>query len=631
MPLPEEHHWWPVSVLVPAFGSVEVLRGCLESLAEHLPAGCDVFLLDDATPGGSIAQLAGEFAARIPTLHYVRRPKNLGFVANCNQAMMDLLDTGRDILLLNSDTRITAGAIEEMSAVLHLHEKHGAVTPRSNNATVFSVPVTRRIEAGESYELWQRIREFLPRYHVMPTCVGFCMLIRNIVLRHFGFFDAVFSPGYNEENDFMCRVNRHGYSSLAANQAFVFHLEAASFGDRRAALEIRNRALLDARYPEYSRIVNEYFRYLMDPVDRFAVLWSGRKKRILFDLHSFPPEHSGTSEFALSLLLHLAPLLEKYDLFVGLQAQSREFFAGALAGYRVFDEKNEEAAPFDLVFRPVQIFSWQELYRMAKLGARICYTHQDSIAVRCQYLSGAALRLLHRNLPQLTDRIVAISKSSRDDFELLHGQPAGRFEVIYQGTHATPPSGAPRDGHILIVGNRFHHKGVSQAVKRLRGLGRLAVLGGEPEGDEAAGVAWFVSGGLGTAEIAELFAKAAIVVYPSYYEGFGLPVLDSLALGRPVVAIDSGVNRELQILTRGDRNLRLIAAHDELAGAVSAILASAGAGGKPGPGALYRTWSEVALDYARVFEEMLGTELDPERLRFRWNWLAAMDAYCPLE
>lgn len=623
----EEHCWWPVSVLIPVFGAPEVLRGCLESLAEHLPAGCDVHILDDATPGGSIAQLAGEYAGRIPTLRYVRRRENLGFVENCNQAMMELRDTGRDILLLNSDARITAGAIEELSAVLHLHEKHGAVSPRSNNATVFSVPVLEKLEPDESYEVWQRIREFLPRYHIVPTCVGFCILIRNIVLRHFGFFDPIFNPGYNEENDLMCRMNRHGFSSLAANQAFVFHLESATFGDRRAALETRNRALLDARYPEYPRILDEHYRYLMDPVERFAVLWRKRKKRILFDLHGFPPEYSGTSEFALSLLLHLAPLLEKHDLLVGLQTQTREFFGGDLVGYRVFDERNSELAPFDLVFRPLQLFSWRELYRMSKLGARLCYTHQDSIAVRCQYLSGAALRLLHRNLPRFTDRIVVISESSRDDFEALHQQSAAAFEVIHQGTYATAPCRAPLDGHILIVGNGFKHKGVSQAAKLLRGTGRLAVLGGEPEDGEASGIAWFVSGNLGTAQTADLFANASIVVYPSYYEGFGLPVLDSLALGRPVVVVESAVNRELRQLTRDNPNLRLIATHAELPEVVSGILAAS----NPAPGALYRTWPDVAADYARVFEEMLQTELDPVRLRHRWNWLATMDAYSPLE
>ena len=181
----------------------------------------------------------------------VRRTENLGFVENCNEAIRSVLPDGHDVLLLNSDTRVTPGFLEEMWQVLHLHEKHGVVTPRSNNATVFSIPVSERLGPDDAYRLWHSIRDLLPRYHVMPTAVGFCMLIKNTVLRQLGAFDPVYSPGYNEENDFVCRINRHGYSAIAANHAFVFHDESSSFGPRRAALDRRNREVLDERYPEY--------------------------------------------------------------------------------------------------------------------------------------------------------------------------------------------------------------------------------------------------------------------------------------------------------------------------------------------------------------------------------------------
>ena len=84
----------------------------------------------------------------------------------------------------------------------------------------------------------------------MPTAVGFCMLIKNVVLRQLGVFDPVYSPGYNEENDFVCRINRHGYSAVSAHHAFVFHDESSSFGPRRKALDQRNRQVLDTRYPD---------------------------------------------------------------------------------------------------------------------------------------------------------------------------------------------------------------------------------------------------------------------------------------------------------------------------------------------------------------------------------------------
>ena len=116
--------------------------------------------------------MAADFAHAIPSLKYVRQSQNLGFVANCNSGIAAELPGENDVLLLNSDTLLTSGAIEEMAQVLHLHEKHGCVTPRSNNATVYSVPVFERFQPEASFLLWQQLRPLYPRYQVMPTAVG---------------------------------------------------------------------------------------------------------------------------------------------------------------------------------------------------------------------------------------------------------------------------------------------------------------------------------------------------------------------------------------------------------------------------------------------------------------------------
>ena len=239
-----------VSIVIPAYGAADQLRRCLESLVGCCPSGCRVIVADDATPDDSVSEVARSFASTLP-VSYLRRKDNLGFVENCNEAIRSVLPSGHDVLLLNSDTRVTPGFLEEMWQVLHLHEKHGVVTPRSNNATIFSLPVSERLAPDDAHELWRSIRDLLPRYQVMPTAVGFCMLIKNVVLRQLGVFDPVYSPGYNEENDFVCRINRRGYSAVSANHAFVFHDESSSFGPRRAALDKRNREVLVARYPEY--------------------------------------------------------------------------------------------------------------------------------------------------------------------------------------------------------------------------------------------------------------------------------------------------------------------------------------------------------------------------------------------
>lgn len=614
----------PVSIVVPAFGAAAQLGKCLESLCRYAPPGCDVLVADDATPDDSVSEIVKSFQSRL-SLTYVRRSDNLGFVENCNEAIRSILPGGNDVLLLNSDTQVTEGFLEEMWDVLHLHEKHGAVSPRSNNATIFSVPVSGRLTPDDAYQLWISIRLLLPRYQVMPTAVGFCMLIKNVVLRQLGVFDEVYSPGYNEENDFICRINRHGYSAVVAHQAFVFHHESSSFGVRQKTLERRNRQLLDDRYPEYARKLVEHMRYGIDPIDHFSMLWRAHRKSILFDLFHLPAKHSGTSDFALSLLLHLAPLVEsQYDLSLGLSDEARRFFSHELAGYRFYDVVRQADARFDLVFKPAQIFTWPELNRMVRLGGRIAYTHLDIIAVRCDYLSGPNTRALFKTAAQLSDRVMTISEFSKNDFAAFYNLPIP-FEVIHLGTHGDPSALDRTGGYVLVVGNQFHHKAVGRAVSELSGIADVVALGAEDA--PTRGTRWLASGTLSRSAIAALYDRAAVVVYPSFYEGFGIPIVDAVARGIPVVALDSEVNQEVRSVT-GDSHLFLVRDHGEMRSVVSRIISDPPiAAPREDP---LRTWRDVATQYARSFDDLLNRELNIDLIRRRWELLTTIDAVHPL-
>jgi GT2 family glycosyltransferase len=614
---------FPVSIVIPAYGAATQLADCLESLRSHAP-GCHIVVADDATPDESVAEVARSFAPGL-SLDYVRRERNLGFVENCNDAIRSILPTGRDVLLLNSDTRVTAGFLEEMWEVLHAHEKHGAVSPRSNNATIFSVPVYERLPPDASYELWRCIRGLLPRYQVMPTAVGFCLLLRNPVLRQLGLFDPVYSPGYNEENDLICRINRHGYSAVVAHQAFVFHLESASFGPGKQRLERRNRRVLDDRYPEYLRKITEHMRYCVDPIDHFAPLWRPHRPTILIDLFHLPPTRSDASEFALSLLLHLVPLLEaKADVRLGLSEAARQFFSHELIGYRFYDAERHANARFDLVFKPSQILTWAELHRMVRLGGRLAFTHLDIITVRCDYLSDPNTRLLLRTAAELADHVITVSQFSKVDFAAFYGTSLP-FDVIPLGAHSDPPVIEHSDGYVLVVGNQFHHTAVQRAVDELQGVGQVVALGGEhASGPQAQRPA---SGTLSRSAIAGLYDGAAVVVYPSSYEGFALPVVDAIALGLRVVALDTAVNREIRAYT-DDGSLVLVKDLSELRAAVAGILSEPRKAVRANR--WLRKWPDVARQYAQSFGELLDRDLDVALIRRRWDVMTTIDAVHPL-
>ena len=224
----------------------------------------------------------------------------------------------------------------------------------------------------------------------------------------------------------------------------------------------------------------------------------------------------------------------------------------------------------------------------------------------------------------MADRVITISEFSRNDFGAFYNLVAP-FEVIHHGTHEDSTVMGTAGGYVLVVGNRYHHKAVHLAVAELRGVAELVAIGGqEPRAPD--GVRWLASGSLSRSVIADLYDRAAVVVYPSFYEGFGIPIVDTVARGIPVVALDTAVNREVRELI-GGHLLYLAKDHGEMRGLVEALIAEPPAAG---PKRQLRKWSDVARDYARSFDDLLARDLDIDLIRRRWELLTTIDAVHPL-
>lgn len=624
---PEQHALVrPVTILIPTYGASDKLHVCLDSLAAHGPPNCTIFVLDDGTPNDTIRTACRDIQKHFPAFHYIRRERNGGFVSTCNWGYREFWDRLSDLLLLNSDTEVTSGYLTEMQQVLHMHERHAVVTPRSNNATIFSVPaIGGRLPPQSSFDLWFRMRYMLPRYSVMPTAVGFCMLIKSDVLRRFDLFDEAYSPGYNEENDFVCRINRFGYSVVAANWAYVFHDDASSFGTRREQLEAINRITLQKRYPEYPRKVEDYLRFDIDPVEHFARLYKPHRPRILYDLFHLPLAYNGTTEFGLNLLRELSCLLEsEFDLSVGLSYEALALFSPELQGYTFYMDAPGANEVFDLLFKPAQIFTWQDYERTIRLAPRIAYTLQDIIAVRCEYLNSPQQQTIFRKAAELFDQVFTISRASHSDFEAFYGMTMP-MRLIYHGTDVgVVAENIEADEYILVVGNHYFHKGVEEAVEQLAGGCPVVVLGGpcsEPA-KTPSNVRRVRSGHLPRQYLRQLFVKAQMVVYPSHYEGCGLPVLDALALGKPVITLDTEANREILKLTRSP-NLHMISSASELNSQVRELLPHK-APYSPLPA---RSWRVAGEEYADAFRQMLFQDVDLSKLRARWDLFRCIDCF----
>ncbi len=253
-----------VTIVAPVYADWPAIAECIAALKEHVDQKRHtVMFVNDCGPEVELIEKNVKAAIRGTNFLYFRNPKNLGFVGVCNRAVLELDKTKNDIMLLNSDAKPTAGFVEEMLAVLYDSDQHGAVSPRSNNATIATVPLSAASQKGidpqESYRQFQLLKSQLPRYNQIPVAHGFCMLIRRSLITKYGLFDTIFGRGYGEEVDFCLRIAKHGYTCQLSNRAYVFHLEARSFTPEVKAklLEVNNKIVWE-RYPNYRQSVRDY-------------------------------------------------------------------------------------------------------------------------------------------------------------------------------------------------------------------------------------------------------------------------------------------------------------------------------------------------------------------------------------
>ena len=148
------------------------------------------------------------------------------------------------------------------------------------------------------------------------------------------------------------------------------------------------------------------------------------------------------------------------------------------------------------------------------------------------------------------ERVFAVSDRTRRDLIDLYEIPTSRIVVTPNAVDpAFSPGAAASNGYLLFVGAIQTRKDPLAAVDAAREVGLpLVVAGPEKEpalarelGERGAQLRGYVE----KPELADLYRGAAALVLPSRYEGFGLPVLEAMACGTPVVAADDAAMREV--------------------------------------------------------------------------------------
>ncbi len=152
---------------------------------------------------------------------------------------------------------------------------------------------------------------------------------------------------------------------------------------------------------------------------------------------------------------------------------------------------------------------------------------------------------LERRAAGRADLVLTLSESARADIERLLGVSRAKIRITYLGSPPLDPEPSPKEPYFLFVGGTEKRKNlgaVLRAFSSFEGF-ELRVVGAHtasPVHDarrEQTGVRWL--GHVSEQELVELYRHAMALVFPSRYEGFGLPVLEAMARRTAVIAANS--------------------------------------------------------------------------------------------
>jgi glycosyltransferase involved in cell wall biosynthesis len=202
-------------------------------------------------------------------------------------------------------------------------------------------------------------------------------------------------------------------------------------------------------------------------------------------------------------------------------------------------------------------------------------------------------------------RLLAISQRTKDDLLELYGLPEEKVVVTPLAADPAFVPGGRRGDYVLLTGAIERRKNPLLAAEAARAAGRRLVVAG-PERDrelaqELRARGAELRGFVPKEELVRLMQEAAALVFPTRHEGFGLPVVEAMSTGTPVLATPDPAVREVG----GDAVL--YAEPADFADALLRLLADAERRSQAGlERARAFTWEQTARLTAAVYREVLA-------------------------
>lgn len=284
----------------------------------------------------------------------------------------------------------------------------------------------------------------------------------------------------------------------------------------------------------------------------FAIQRYGGISRLFYELAK---QFTLSPELGVDLLPVSAPIVNRYvidnpALMSALRTTEANSSVRALAAY--FSHRTN-ARGAEIVHNTFYLPHGLAGAKGAKGAKRIVTIHDMIPELLPKTRRRLDLLTMKRRYVHQADHIICVSAATRGDLIRLYPEITAPISVVYHGVDPVFTPNVPKwsdlpDQYVLFVGNRGQYKDAdilmkafARFAKQIPDVTLLFVGGGEFAAEEIKlmnelGIARSVSQrSLPDAEMSSAYGNALFTVFPSRFEGFGLPALESMASGTATI------------------------------------------------------------------------------------------------
>ena len=187
-----------------------MLHECLRSIVSSTHhVAIDIWIIDNATDGGGVAEMRTEF----PQVQWIFNERRRGFSANHNQVLR--IAEGRYACILNDDVLVHDGAFDKLVGFLDENPRVGMVGPKllNQDGTIQESTFEHATATSELLDVCLLPRRFVglkrryietAQYGNRPSTVDFvlgaCIVIRDVAFREIGLLDEQLAPVGDSED-----------------------------------------------------------------------------------------------------------------------------------------------------------------------------------------------------------------------------------------------------------------------------------------------------------------------------------------------------------------------------------------------------------------------------------------------